>query len=46
VNNFDSALLVRDGKVAFVEKETARGREVPLLPTIALGKPGVSLAAT
>lgn len=31
VNNFDSALLVRDGRVAAVEKVTARGREGPLL---------------
>lgn len=33
VNNFDSALLVRDGQIASVEKVTARGREAPLLPT-------------
>jgi len=31
VNNFDSALLVRDGRVAAVEKVSARGREGPLL---------------
>jgi D-serine deaminase-like pyridoxal phosphate-dependent protein len=30
VNNFDSALLVRDGQIASVEKVTARGREAPL----------------
>jgi D-serine deaminase-like pyridoxal phosphate-dependent protein len=30
VNNFDSALLVRDGRVAAVEKVSARGREGPL----------------
>ena len=33
VNNFDSALLVRDGQIASVEKVSARGREAPLLPT-------------
>jgi D-serine deaminase-like pyridoxal phosphate-dependent protein len=31
VNNFDSALLVRDGRLAGVEKISARGREGPLL---------------
>jgi len=30
VNNFDCALLVRDGKIASVEKVSARGREEPL----------------
>jgi D-serine deaminase-like pyridoxal phosphate-dependent protein len=30
VNNFDCALLVRDGRVESVERVTARGREVPL----------------
>jgi D-serine deaminase-like pyridoxal phosphate-dependent protein len=32
VNNFDCALLVRDGHVEAVEKVSARGREAPLLP--------------
>jgi D-serine deaminase-like pyridoxal phosphate-dependent protein len=31
VNNFDDALLVRNGKIAAVENVTARGREMPLL---------------
>jgi D-serine deaminase-like pyridoxal phosphate-dependent protein len=31
VNNFDCALLVRDGKVEAVENVSARGREAPLL---------------
>lgn len=31
VNNFDSALLVRRGRVEAVEKVSARGREMPLL---------------
>lgn len=31
VNNFDSALLVRNGQIEAVEKVTARGREAPLL---------------
>lgn len=31
VNNFDSALLARDGRIATVEKISARGREGPLL---------------
>jgi D-serine deaminase-like pyridoxal phosphate-dependent protein len=33
VNNFDCALLVRDGRVESVEKVTARGREAPLPQT-------------
>jgi D-serine deaminase-like pyridoxal phosphate-dependent protein len=33
VNNFDYALLVRDGQIASVEKVSARGREAPLLRT-------------
>jgi D-serine deaminase-like pyridoxal phosphate-dependent protein len=31
VNNFDYALLVRNGEIESVEKVTARGREIPLL---------------
>ena len=31
VNNFDCALLVRDGEVKSVERVSARGREAPLL---------------
>lgn len=31
VNNFDCALLVRDGRIESVEKVSARGREIPLL---------------
>lgn len=31
VNNFDCALLVRDGQIEGVEKVSARGREAPLL---------------
>jgi len=34
VNNFDSALLVRDGQILAVEKVSARGREAPLLGTL------------
>jgi D-serine deaminase-like pyridoxal phosphate-dependent protein len=33
VNNFDSALLVRDGQITSVEEVSARGREAPLLRT-------------
>jgi D-serine deaminase-like pyridoxal phosphate-dependent protein len=33
VNNFDCALLVREGQIESVEKVSARGREAPLLPT-------------
>ena len=33
VNNFDSALLVRNGEIESVEKVSARGREAPLLRT-------------
>jgi len=32
VNNFDCALLVRDGQIESVEQVSARGREAPLLP--------------
>ena len=32
VNNFDHALLVRDGRIVAVEPVSARGREAPLLP--------------
>ena len=31
VNNFDNALVVRDGRVESVEKVSARGREAPLI---------------
>jgi D-serine deaminase-like pyridoxal phosphate-dependent protein len=31
VNNFDTALLVRNGEIRSVEKVSARGREMPLL---------------
>ena len=31
VNNFDCALLVRDGRIESVEQVSARGREAPLL---------------
>jgi D-serine deaminase-like pyridoxal phosphate-dependent protein len=34
VNNFDCALLVRDGQIVSEEKVSARGREAPLLPTL------------
>ena len=33
VNNFDYALLVRDGQIKSVEKVSARGREAPLMRT-------------
>jgi hypothetical protein len=33
VNNFDCALLARDGEVESVESVSARGREAPLLAT-------------
>ena len=35
VNNFDSALLVRNGRIESVEKVSARGREAPLLQAAA-----------
>ena len=31
VNNFEFALLARDGQIVSVEKVSARGREAPLL---------------
>jgi len=33
VNNFDCALLMRNGKIGWEEKVSARGREAPLLQT-------------
>jgi D-serine deaminase-like pyridoxal phosphate-dependent protein len=44
VNNFDFALLVRDGQIESVEKVSARGREAPLLRT--LESPSLVSAAT
>ncbi|HUA15981.1 MAG TPA: D-TA family PLP-dependent enzyme [Verrucomicrobiae bacterium] len=38
VNNFDSALLVRNGQIESVEKVSARGRETPLQPELAAEK--------
>jgi D-serine deaminase-like pyridoxal phosphate-dependent protein len=42
VNNFDCALLVRDGRIESVEQVSARGREAPLLrspgATVPLGR--------
>ena len=37
VNNFDCALLVRDGKIEAVENVSARGREAPLLQAVRIG---------
>jgi hypothetical protein len=34
VNNFDRALLVRNGQIEAVEKVTARGHEAPLLSMV------------
>ena len=34
VNNFDCALLARDGQIESIEKVSARGREAPLLQTL------------
>jgi D-serine deaminase-like pyridoxal phosphate-dependent protein len=41
VNNFDCALLVRDGRIESVENVSARGREAPLLGSL---DPAISLA--
>jgi D-serine deaminase-like pyridoxal phosphate-dependent protein len=41
VNNFDCALLVRDGQIDSVESVSARGREAPLLRSL---DPAISLA--
>lgn len=35
VNNFDHALIIRDGEVAAVERVTARGHEIPLSESVA-----------
>jgi len=34
VNNFDSALVVRNGQIVSVENVSARGHEAPLLRTL------------
>jgi D-serine deaminase-like pyridoxal phosphate-dependent protein len=34
VNNFDDALIIRDGRIDSVERVTARGREFPLLAAV------------
>jgi len=44
VNNFDCALLVRDGQIVSVEKVSARGREGPLLRSLDLDPDPVSQA--
>ena len=36
VNNFDCALIVRNGRIEAVEKVSARGREAPMLETAAI----------
>jgi D-serine deaminase-like pyridoxal phosphate-dependent protein len=41
VNNFDCALLVRDGQIESVENVSARGREAPLIRSL---DPAISLA--
>ena len=38
VNNFDYALMVRDGRIEAVEKVNARGREMPLLQSLATAR--------
>ena len=38
VNNFDDALIIREGRIDSIERVTARGREFPLLPETAVGK--------
>jgi D-serine deaminase-like pyridoxal phosphate-dependent protein len=45
VNNFDYALLVRDGRITSVEEVSARGREAPLLQTSETASPAHSTAA-
>jgi len=38
VNNFDDALVIRDGKIDSVERVTARGREYPLVATAGVSR--------
>jgi D-serine deaminase-like pyridoxal phosphate-dependent protein len=38
VNNFNDALVVRNGAIESVEKVSARGREAPLLPAATLSQ--------
>jgi D-serine deaminase-like pyridoxal phosphate-dependent protein len=44
VNNFDSALIVREGRVESVEKVSARGRETPMLKPAATSRLHPALA--
>lgn len=47
VNNFDSAVLVRDGQVISVEQVTARGREAPLsLKTVLADTPRFTVSTS
>ncbi len=46
VNNFDSALLVRGGRIEAVEKVTARGHDAPLLRTVEREMSAVGRAPT
>ncbi len=46
VNNFDSALLVRNGEIVSVEKVSARGREAPVLGMLESATSAGSSAAT
>jgi D-serine deaminase-like pyridoxal phosphate-dependent protein len=46
VNNFDSALLVRNGEIVSVEKVSARGRETPMLGMLESATSAGSSAAT
>jgi hypothetical protein len=34
VNNFDHAIIVEQGRIAGVERVTARGRESPLIGSV------------
>jgi D-serine deaminase-like pyridoxal phosphate-dependent protein len=44
VNNFDCALIVREGRIESVEKVSARGRETPMLEAAATSRLGPALA--
>jgi D-serine deaminase-like pyridoxal phosphate-dependent protein len=45
VNNFDAALIVRDGQIESVEEVSARGHEGPLLDQTVLGTPALESVA-
>jgi len=45
VNNFDAALIVRNGQIESVEEVSARGHEGPMLGQTVVGTPALESVA-